>query len=56
MMGDDIMGNDLFAYMKAKADKLMEKDENKQKMVVLRKELYLKKSMEEECCEDENRG
>lgn len=37
------MGNDLYSYMKAKADKLAEKDENKQKIAAIRKELYLKK-------------
>ena len=37
------MGNDLYTYMKDKADKLAEKDENKQKIAAIRKELYLKK-------------
>lgn len=37
------MGNDLFEYMKKKADKLFEKDENKQKMAAIRKDLYMKK-------------
>lgn len=43
MRGDDMMDNDLFEYMKAKADKLVEKDVNKQKMAAIRKELYMKK-------------
>jgi hypothetical protein len=43
MKGDDLMGNDLYNYMKTKADKLAEKDENKQKIAAIRKELYLKK-------------
>ena len=43
MRGDDLMGNDLFEYMKAKADKLFEKDANKQQMAAIRKELYMKK-------------
>lgn len=52
MRGDDLMGSDLFDYMKAKSDKLLEKDENKQKIAAIKKELYQKKAMEEECCED----
>ena len=44
MKGDDLMGNDLYAYMKNKSDKLMEKDENKQKIAAIRKDLYFKKS------------
>lgn len=55
MKGDDIMGSDLFDYMKAKADKLFEKDANKQQMAALNKELCMKKAMDEECCE-ESRG
>ena len=43
MRGDEYMGNDLFEYMKNKADKLFEKDENKQKMAAIRKDLYMKK-------------
>ena len=39
------MGNDLFEYMKKKSDKLFEKDENKQKMAAIRKELYMKKGI-----------
>ena len=50
------MDNDLFEYMKTKADKLAEKDENKQKMAAIKKELYLKKAMEEECCEEMRSG
>ncbi len=34
-----MMGNDLVQYMKAKADKLFEKDESKQKMAAIRKAL-----------------
>lgn len=37
------MGNELFEYMKTKADKLTEKDENKQKMTAIKKELYMNK-------------
>jgi len=37
------MGNDLYAYMKAKSDKIAEKDPNKQKIAAIRKELYQKK-------------
>jgi len=51
MRGDDLMGNELYTYMKTKADQLAEKDENKKKMAVIKKELYLKKTMEEECSE-----
>lgn len=43
MRGDDMMGNELFEFMKIKADKLMEKDENKQKMAAIKKELYMNK-------------
>ena len=43
MRGDDLMGNDLFDYMKVKADKMFEKDENKQKMAAIKKELFMKK-------------
>lgn len=39
MKGDEMMGNDLVQYMKAKADKLFEKDEAKQKMAAIRKAL-----------------
>ena len=45
MKGDDIMGNDLFNYMKAKADKMFEKDENKQKMAAIKKDLYMQKGI-----------
>jgi len=43
MKGDDLMGNELYSYMKDKAQKLAEKDENKQKIAAIRKELYLNK-------------
>lgn len=43
MRGDDLMGSDLIDYMKAKSDKLLEKDENKQKIAAIKKELYQKK-------------
>lgn len=45
MRGDEYMGNDLFAYMKEKAEKLVAKDEVKQKMAGIRKELYQKQAM-----------
>ena len=38
-----MMGNELFEFMKIKADKLIEKDENKQKMAAIKKELYMNK-------------
>jgi serine/threonine protein kinase len=56
MKGDDLMGNEIFEYMKVKAEKMAEKDENKRKITALRKDLYVKKSMEEDCCEGEYRG
>lgn len=57
MKGDEFMGNDLCDYMRAKAEKLFEKDENKQKMAAVKKDLYMKKTMEEEeCCEESYRG
>ena len=43
MKGDEFMGNDLFDYMRGKAEKLFEKDENKQKMAAIKKDLYMKK-------------
>ena len=45
MKGDELMGNDLFEYMKVKADKMIEKDENKQKIAVIKKELYMKRGI-----------
>jgi hypothetical protein len=45
MCGDDIMANDLYAYMKAKSDKIAEKDANRQKIIAIRKELYQKKGI-----------
>lgn len=43
MRGDDLMGNELADYMRIKAEKLFQKDENKQKMAQIKKELFLKK-------------
>jgi serine/threonine protein kinase len=43
MRGDDLMGNELGEYMRIKAEKLFQKDENKQKMAQIKKELFLKK-------------
>ena len=43
LCGDDVMGNDLYAYMKAKSDKIAEKDPVKHKIAAIRKELYQKK-------------
>lgn len=45
MKGDEMMGNEIFEYMKAKADKMAEKDENKQKIAAIRKELYMQKGI-----------
>ena len=45
MKGDEFMGNDLFEYMQKKANHLFEKDENKQKMAAIKKELYMKKGI-----------
>ena len=45
MGGDDLMGNDLYAYMKARSDKIAEKDVNKQKILAIQKELYQKKGI-----------
>jgi hypothetical protein len=57
MKGDDLMGDQLFDYMKARSDKIAEKDENKKKVAAIRKELYQRKginiiyiAMEEESC------
>ena len=44
LKGDEMMVNDLIEYMKAKASKMAEKDENKQKIAKIRKELYQKQS------------
>ena len=45
MKGDDIMVNELFAYMKQRADKLVEKDEVKQKTALVRKQLFESKGI-----------
>lgn len=50
------MKNDIIEYMKERFNKIAETDAVKKKIVEVKKELFLKTVMEEECCDTEEVG